>query len=79
MKRMIYCKFFNCILPGLSSNTYPGLLGKKIFNEISEKAWKKWLNIQTKIINEKKINTLIKQDRDKLKQEMINFLFHHEN
>ncbi|CAL4325543.1 Probable Fe(2+)-trafficking protein [Buchnera aphidicola (Eriosoma grossulariae)] len=75
MNRIIYCQFFKKKLEGLKFQVYPGKTGKKIFNQISKQAWENWLNEQTKIINEKKLNMINEQDRNQLKKIMINFLF----
>ncbi|CAL4325569.1 Probable Fe(2+)-trafficking protein [Buchnera aphidicola (Eriosoma lanigerum)] len=74
--RIIYCTFFKKKLEGLVFQVYPGEIGKKIFNEISQLAWKQWMNEQTKIINDNQLNMLLDTDRKKLKKIMINYLFH---
>lgn len=75
MKREIYCSFFKKKMIGLNFKTYPGKLGEKIYKNISQKAWKKWINTQTILINEKKLNMLKIKDQKKLEKKMINFLF----
>lgn len=54
---------------------YPGILGKKIYKEISKIAWEKWIIEQTKIINEQKLNMIKKEDRKKIENYMQLFLF----
>ncbi|WP_343128574.1 oxidative damage protection protein [Buchnera aphidicola (Kurisakia onigurumii)] len=74
-KRIIFCSFFKKELEGQKLKIYPGKLGKKIYNEISEKAWKKWILIQTKLINELKLNMLLEEDQKKIIKKMKIFFF----
>ena len=39
-------------LEGLDRPTYPGELGKKVFNSVSKEAWGLWLKHMTMLINE---------------------------
>lgn len=75
MCRIIFCTFLQCNTEGQDFQRYPGNIGKRIFNEISKKAWDEWMKKQTMIINEKKLNMINLNDRNLLEQEMIKFLF----
>ncbi len=55
--------------------TYPGELGKRIYQEISKEAWKEWLNHQTMLINEYRLTPMDPKARKFLEKEMENFLF----
>jgi Fe-S cluster biosynthesis and repair protein YggX len=72
---MIYCKKLDKQAEGLDFPPYPGELGKKIHEHISKEAWGMWLNHQTMLINEYRLNMLDPQARDFLKKEMEKFLF----
>ncbi|QCI16200.1 oxidative damage protection protein [Buchnera aphidicola] len=76
MKRIIFCTFLKTKSEGQDFQEYPGELGKKIYNEISKQAWKKWLEKQTILINENKLNMSKLEDRKKIEKEMKLFLFH---
>lgn len=54
---------------------FPGDFGQKILLNISKEGWDLWLNHQTILINEYRLNMLEKDARDFLKQEMEKFLF----
>lgn len=73
--RIVHCHKLKKDLPGLSFAPYPGALGQKIFNEISEEAWKLWLGHQTMLINEYRLNSLDPNAKSFLKTEMEKFLF----
>ncbi|PHM69010.1 oxidative damage protection protein [Xenorhabdus sp. KJ12.1] len=75
MSRTIFCTFLQREADGQDFQFYPGELGKRIFNEISKEAWQQWMNKQTMLINEKKLNTMNPEDRKLLEQEMVKFLF----
>lgn len=72
---MIYCHFLKKEAPGLDFQLYPGELGKRIFNEISKEAWAQWMQKQTMLINEHKLNMMNPEHRKQIENEMVNFLF----
>lgn len=74
MSRIIHCQKLNQDLEGLDFQPYPGELGKKIFEHISKQAWNEWLQHQTTLINEYRLNMLDSKAREFLKTEMEKFL-----
>jgi len=60
---------------GLDMPVYPGELGKRIFDNVSKEAWKLWMNHQTMLINEYRINPLDPKARKFIEGEMEKFLF----
>lgn len=75
MKKIIFCNFFKKKLKKQNFQIYPGKLGKRIYEEISEKAWKVWIKKQTILINEQKLNMFNVEDRKKLENYMKKFFF----
>ncbi len=75
MTRYVHCKKLNQQLPGLEYQPYPGDLGEKIYQHISQKAWQQWLKHQTMIINEKRLSLADTQAQQYLADEMEKFLF----
>lgn len=75
MTRMIHCQKLNKEAEGLDEPPYPGELGQRVFDHISKEAWEQWMNQQTMIINEYRLNMLEAEARDLLKKEMVKFLF----
>jgi Fe-S cluster biosynthesis and repair protein YggX len=75
MSRMVFCKVLKQEAPALSTPPYPGDLGIRIFNEISDQGWKKWLERLTTIINENALNTADPTSLQVIEQHMIGFLF----
>jgi len=75
MSRMVFCKVLKKEAPGLEAHTYPGELGERIFNEISDEGWKQWLERLTTIINENGLNTADPESIKVIEQHMLGFLF----
>ena len=59
----------------LSYLPYPGDLGKRIQESISEEAWEQWVSHQTMLINEMKLTPVEPKARKFLEEEMEKFLF----
>lgn len=75
MSRTVFCEYLKKEAPGLAFQLYPGELGTRIFNHISQEAWSLWQKKQTMLINENHLNTMEAKDRAFLEKEMIGFLF----
>lgn len=75
MTRLIFCQKLQKEAEGLDFPPYPGELGKKIYQHISKQAWQQWLNHQTMLINEYRLNMLDAKAREFLAKEMEKFLF----
>ena len=75
MSRMVSCVVLNREAPGLSRVPYPGDLGQRIFNSVSEEGWKKWVEHQTMIINENGLSTMDATSLALLEKHMLSFLF----
>ena len=70
MTRMVKCVKLGKEAPGLDYPTYPGELGKKIFENVSKEAWQLWLSHQTMLINEYRISPLDPKARKFIETEM---------
>lgn len=75
MTRTITCIKLNIETEGLDHPPYPGDLGQKIYNQISQQAWQQWLNHQTMLINEYRLSLIDPKARSFLTAEMEKFLF----
>lgn len=75
MTRMVYCVKLQQEAEGLERAPYPGSLGQRIFEQISNRAWQMWLAHQTMLINEYRLNLMDPQAREFLQAEMVKFLF----
>ncbi|HET6631323.1 MAG TPA: oxidative damage protection protein [Rhodanobacteraceae bacterium] len=75
MPRMIQCQKLKREAPGLDYAPWPGELGQRIYAGISREAWQQWLEHQTMLINENRINPLDPKARAFLAEQMEQFLF----
>ena len=75
MSNIVFCQKLKKEAPGMENQVYPGPLGEKILVNISQEAWSLWLNQQTMLINEYRLNPLDPDTRQYLEQQMQKFLF----
>lgn len=75
MTRLVQCVKLGREAEGLKTPPYPGELGKKIYLNVSQEAWKMWLKHQTMIINEYRLSPVDPRVRKMLEEEMEKFFF----
>jgi len=75
MTRKVNCVKFGNEADGLKMPPYPGPLGQRIFENVSQQAWQMWLDHQTMLINEYRLTPIDPKDRQFLEQEMEKFFF----
>ncbi|OVZ57865.1 oxidative damage protection protein [Pigmentiphaga sp. NML080357] len=75
MTRMVYCVKLKKEAEGLDFPPYPGELGTKIWQNISKQAWQEWMQTQTRLVNENRLNLADARARKYLQQQMQRYLF----
>lgn len=75
MPRTVFCIKLQRESEGLDYRPYPGTLGERIYEHISQQAWQAWLNHQTMLINEYRLNLIEPKSREYLETEMEKFFF----
>lgn len=75
MARMVKCVKLGREAEGLDVPTYPGELGKRIFENVSKEAWQGWLRHQTMLVNENRLNLADPKARKYLVEQMENHFF----
>ncbi len=75
MTRMVQCVFLKKESEGLSYMPYPGELGKRIYQSISQEAFEQWKRHQTMLVNENRLNLADARARQYLARQMEQFLF----
>ena len=75
MTRKVQCQVLGEELEGLAFQPYPGELGKRIYENVSQQAWQKWLALQTMLINENRLSPINPEHRKYLEGEMEKFFF----
>lgn len=77
--REVQCAKLGVTAPGLERPPFPGELGQRIFENISQQAWTLWLGQQTILINEYRLSPIEPSAREMLEQQMLAFLFDDED
>lgn len=75
MARTVHCNKFGKELLGLEKPPFPGPLGERIFENISQDAWNLWRGQKTLIINHYGLSLGDPQSREMLRQQMEEFFF----
>lgn len=75
MARMVNCIKLGREAEGLDRPTYPGDLGKRIYENVSKEAWQGWMGHQTMLINEYRLTPVDPKARKFLEEEMEKFFF----
>jgi len=73
--RKVQCIVLKKEAEGLNFQPYPGELGKRIFENVSQEAWQKWLAHQTMLINEMRLSPINPEHRQFLEAEMEKYFF----
>ncbi len=75
MSRTVLCKKLNRELPALDFVPFDDELGTRIYNEISEDAWRQWLEHSKRMINEYRLDLVTPEAYDFLHKRCDEFLF----
>ena len=75
MARMVNCVKLGREAEGLDVPTYPGPLGKRVFDNVSKEAWQAWLKHQTMLVNENRLNLADPKARKYLVEQMEKHFF----
>ncbi len=72
---VVNCAKYGLELPALDRPPFPGPLGERIFENISQLAWEMWSEQSTLIINHYGLNMADPQSQDFIFEQMEQFLF----
>jgi Fe-S cluster biosynthesis and repair protein YggX len=75
MTRTVQCIMLKREAPGLTRLPYPGPLGQRIFEQVSQEAWAGWVKHQTMLINENRLTPIDPKARKFLETEMEKYFF----
>ena len=73
MSRRVQCVLLKTEAEGLDRPTYPGELGRRIYEHVSKPAWQQWLAHQTMLINEYRLTPIEPRARKSLEHAMEKF------
>lgn len=75
MSRTVHCARLQKDLPGLDKAPYPGALGQRIYEQVSQQAWDAWLKEEYNIINHHGLVLTDPKAQDQVTRAMEAFLF----
>lgn len=71
----VFCQRYKSNMAALDKAPFPGDEGIRILENISALAWSEWINFQTMLINENRLNMMDKSAREYLAEVREKFLF----
>ncbi len=74
-QRMVKCVKFGKEMPGLDYIPWNGDLGQRVFDNVSEEAWKMWVEHSKMIMNEYRLNPLDPKSHQLMEEQMEQFFF----
>lgn len=72
--KTVLCVKYKEQLPGLEKPPYRGELGSKIFENVSQKAWDEWKEMEIKVLNEYRLVLADPKQYQQLVDTMLSFL-----
>jgi len=72
---MVFCVKLQRELPGLAAPTWPGPLGQRIFEHVSQEAWEMWEERMKMILNEYRLLPFQKEAQILVAKHMEEFFF----
>ena len=75
MARMVNCVKLGREAEGLDLPPYPGELGKRIYENVSQEAWRMWLEHSKRIVNEYRLDLTSSRGTQILFEEAERFFF----
>ena len=75
MARTVQCVYMKKEGEGMTFAPYPGELGKRIYQNVSQEGWAAWMKHQTMLVNENRLNLADQRARQYLARQMEQFFF----
>lgn len=75
MAHMVFCVRYKQEMEGLEEAPFDSDLGKKIYENVSKKAWGEWVDHQKMLLNEYRLQPWTKEAQAFLVEQMQDYLF----
>lgn len=75
MARMVNCVKLGREAEGMDFPPLPGVLGQRVFENVSKEAWQGWLRYQTMLINENRLSLADARARQYLAAQLEAYFF----
>jgi len=74
-QRMVHCVKFDREMPGLERPPWKGELGKRVYENVSQEAWRMWVEYSKMLMNEYRLNPLDPNSQKFVEEQMEQFFF----
>ena len=75
MARMVKCVKLSKELPGMKWKPFEDELGQRLFDNVSEEAWRMWLEHSKMLINEYRLDLMTTKAQEILREQVDKFFF----
>jgi Fe-S cluster biosynthesis and repair protein YggX/ketosteroid isomerase-like protein len=75
MAHTVFCVKFKKEMPGLEEPPFDNDLGKKVYDNVSQEAWKMWTEHCKMLLNEYRLNPARREDQEVIVKQMEQFFF----
>ena len=75
MAHMVQCVKFQREMPGLEEPPFDNDLGKKVYDNVSQEAWKMWMEHCKMLLNEYRLNPARREDQEVIVKQMEQYFF----
>jgi Fe-S cluster biosynthesis and repair protein YggX len=75
MARMVHCVKLGRELEGLEKPPFPGELGQRIYDNVSQEAWRQWMEHCKMLLNEYRLNPARREDQEVIVKQLEMFFF----
>jgi Fe-S cluster biosynthesis and repair protein YggX len=73
--RIVHCVKLGRDLPGLERIPWKGDLGKRVYENVSQEAWKMWIEHSKMLMNEYRLNPLDPQSQKIMEEQLEQYFF----
>jgi Fe-S cluster biosynthesis and repair protein YggX len=75
MAHTVFCVKFKRNMPGLDEPPFDNELGQKIYDNVSQEAWKMWTEHCKMLLNEYRLNPARREDQEVIVKQLDMFFF----
>ena len=75
MAHMVHCVKFNKEMPGLDEPPFDNELGQKVYHNVSQEAWRMWMEHCKMLLNEYRLNPARREDQEVIVKQLEMFFF----
>ena len=75
MPHTVFCVKFKKEMPGLDEPPFDNELGKKVYDNVSQEAWRMWMEHCKMLLNEYRLNPARREDQEVIVKQLELFFF----